>query len=279
MDTENTKFLKFKDISDANNKLLKIENSSNINSSAEDNVSSNTKDNTNSNTKDNIKNNNQKTKNNIDNLVVFKGKRNGIALNIDKTADFEDIKKSLTNKVIEAKTFFKGYKTSITFRGRKLTEDEEDELIEIIKTNTTMNIKFVKSEYGDESDKKLLNKIDNLFGEEGIQIENFCKFHYGALRSGQVLQFDGTVVIIGDVNPGSLIRANGNIVVLGQLRGVAHAGFSGNKNAFIAASHMVPSQLRIANIITRFPDENISSEKKPEYAYIEDNQIYVIPLG
>ncbi len=220
-----------------------------------------------------------KIEKNIDNLVIFKGKRNGISLNIDKYADFEDIKKSLTNKVVDASSFFKGYKTSITFRGRELTEDEEDELIQIIKTNTTMNIKFVKSEYIEDNDKKILNKIEVLFGEQGIQTENFCKFHYGALRSGQVLQFDGTVVINGDVNPGSLIRANGNIIVLGQLKGVAHAGFSGNRNSFIAAAHMSPSQLRIANIITRFPSQDKTVEKKPEYAYIYDNQIYVIPLG
>src|SRR5690606_18406440 len=74
------------------------------------------------------------------------------------------------------------------------------------------------------------------------------------VRSGQVLQVKGDVLLIGDVNPGGKIASTGDVYVLGRLKGIAHAGVNGNKQAIIAASYMKPTQLRIANHISRAPD-------------------------
>ena len=74
------------------------------------------------------------------------------------------------------------------------------------------------------------------------------------VRSGQVLEVIGDLLLVGDVNPGGKVIATGNIYILGNLLGIAHAGSKGDKNAVIVASYMKPNQLRIAHYISRAPD-------------------------
>src|SRR5699024_1960787 len=74
------------------------------------------------------------------------------------------------------------------------------------------------------------------------------------VRSGQVLDIEGDLLLIGDVNPGGEVRATGDIYILGKLYGIAHAGTKGNEEAVIAASYMNPNQLRISHYISRAPD-------------------------
>ncbi|WP_231685600.1 septum site-determining protein MinC [Phosphitispora fastidiosa] len=95
------------------------------------------------------------------------------------------------------------------------------------------------------------------------------------VRSGQSIRFDGNVVVMGDVNPGSEIVASGNIVVMGALRGVVHAGALGNETATVAAFKLQPTQLRIANHITRAPDGDYLTPEYPEIARIKDGVVVI----
>jgi septum site-determining protein MinC len=79
--------------------------------------------------------------------------------------------------------------------------------------------------------------------------------HQGPLRSGEHLQVEGSVLLLGDVNPGAQISAVRHVLVWGRLRGVAHAGRGGDDQATIVALQMRPLQLRIANAVARGPDE------------------------
>ena len=105
------------------------------------------------------------------------------------------------------------------------------------------------------------------------------------LRNGQVLDYDGNVVIIGDCHPGSEIRATGDITVWGVLGSIAHAGVKGNKEARIRALKMNAIQLRIANCYSRRPDGgNIpfiskSSTFTPEEARIVDDSIVLYKMA
>ena len=73
------------------------------------------------------------------------------------------------------------------------------------------------------------------------------------LRSGQVVRYPGSVVIMGDVNAGAEIIAEGDVVVWGSLRGMVHAGASGDEAATVCALHLAPTQLRLAGHIARSP--------------------------
>ena len=100
------------------------------------------------------------------------------------------------------------------------------------------------------------------------------KFHRGSLRSGQKLESEGSIVIIGDVNSGAEVMASDNIIVLGSLRGLAHAGAKGNKQAIIAAGLIDTVQIRIANIVKEI-DRDEEPLHKQSYVSVIDDQIVI----
>ncbi|HEY9783805.1 MAG TPA: septum site-determining protein MinC [Candidatus Obscuribacterales bacterium] len=98
------------------------------------------------------------------------------------------------------------------------------------------------------------------------------------LRSGQTVSHRGHLVIVGDVNPGAEVMAEGDITVWGALRGIAHAGITGNARSEIRALKLQPIQIRIANAIARSPDRpriNFDSSAGPETARVVDGKIKV----
>ena len=117
-----------------------------------------------------------------------------------------------------------------------------------------------------------LHSIRKTFEKE-IAISE-TKFHRGSLRSGQKMEVEGSLVIIGDVNSGAEIMASDNIVVLGALRGLAHAGAKGNKQAIIAAGLLDTVQIRISNLVKEIDrDEEIMH--KQAYVSIVDDKIVI----
>lgn len=86
-------------------------------------------------------------------------------------------------------------------------------------------------------------------------MQDNTKFFKGTLRSGQKISYNGHVVVLGDINPGAEIIASGNVLVMGVLRGMVHAGCDGDRSAIIAAIRISPMQLRIADTITRPPED------------------------
>jgi septum site-determining protein MinC len=99
------------------------------------------------------------------------------------------------------------------------------------------------------------------------------------IRSGQTLTHDGDLLLIGDVNPGGTILCTGDIYVMGALRGMAHAGMKGRHDAVIATSLMRPTQLRIADVVSRPPEEWISGDAAMEFAYLEEGQMQIDKLS
>ncbi len=93
---------------------------------------------------------------------------------------------------------------------------------------------------------------------EGIQAEPDSRnltIHRGTLRSGDHLQVEGSLLVLGDVNPGARVSAGGDVRVWGRLRGIAHAGQAGNTAARIVALQLRPLQLRIADAVARGPED------------------------
>lgn len=207
-----------------------------------------------------------------ENAVIFKGTREGIAVILDKDTSFEMIKYQLLKKIGDAAKFFDGYSSSLTFKGKELTDEQEDELVAIIRENTRLNISFVHTdpEFQAGSTPPDLPKMQKKY--------NVTKFYNGAVRSGQEIEFSGSVVIVGDVNPGGVVKAGGNIIILGALKGMAHAGAQGMDDAFVFALNMSPVQLRIGSHIARFPEDAKKGKSVPEYAYTEGGKIYVMQL-
>lgn len=94
------------------------------------------------------------------------------------------------------------------------------------------------------------------------------------IRSGVEIRHPGTVVIVGDVNPGGSIIANGDILVWGRLRGIVHAGAKGNSQSVIMTLQMEPTIIRIADQVARGP-EKPPAQFYPEVAYVMDRGIRI----
>ncbi len=189
-----------------------------------------------------------------------------ITLKINEKAKEEEIEKCLEEKIPELKKLYQDEKTPIFVTGKVLKTKEMEMVQSIIQKEIEVSIEF-------DSPKVLgLHGIKKAFVEEIESSET--KFHRGSLRSGKKIEFEGSLVIMGDVNRGAEIIAGENIVVLGTLRGMAHAGAKGNKKAFVAANEIDVAQIRIANVIKEMER---SEEEEPQttktYAYVKENEI------
>ena len=166
----------------------------------------------------------------------------------------------------QLKKIYKGEKTPIKIIGKVLKNKEIDEIEEIIKQVLDVGGEFdMPKEMG-------LHNIKKTFSQEVSTSET--KFHRGSLRSGQKLEDEGSLVIIGDVNSGAEVIAADNIVVTGALRGLAHAGAKGNKDAIIVAGKLDSVQIRIANIVKEI-DRDEEPLHKEAYVCINNNQIVI----
>ncbi|HEY8420665.1 MAG TPA: septum site-determining protein MinC [Thermoclostridium sp.] len=214
--------------------------------------------------------------------ISFKGTAEGLVIAIPEEMEIGQIMEQVARKVKAAEKFFRGAKLKVIYRGIKLSEEEEKELVDIMVQNSGVTIEGIRYE---EAPKQVEGeKPANISGMPIRRIffkeldEGRCKFVRGTVRSGTRILFEGNVVVIGDANPGSEIVAAGNIVVFGALRGMVHAGADGNREAFVAALKLAPTQLRIGDIITRCPDASDDSKIQPEIAVVRDGVIYVEPL-
>ncbi len=114
--------------------------------------------------------------------------------------------------------------------------------------------------------------------ESGTLSRNNALYVPQTVRSGQRIVHAGHIIVGGDVNAGAEVVAEGDILVFGVLRGLAHAGSQGNEQARIIAGRMRPQQIRIAGQIARAPEEAGYAgpgERLPEVARIENGAIQV----
>ena len=202
------------------------------------------------------------------NAISISIKKNQVIIKIDENAEQREIVSDLKKKIIELKNLYQDDKTPILITGKILKNREMDEIQSFIK-------KFINVQIDFDSPKVLgLHGIKKTFYKEVATSET--KFHKGSLRSGQRIEFEGSLVIVGDVNAGAEVIAGENIVVLGNLRGLAHAGAKGNKDAIIEASEIDAVQIRIADKVKEIEREEGEIHKVKTSAYIDDNDELIL---
>lgn len=213
--------------------------------------------------------------------VVLKSSPHGINLILDDSLPFADLLEEILKKFKDSDKFFKNARIALSFEGRELDEEEQFAIIELIEQNTSIDIVCVL-ERDELRDAYFAEKIKRFDDEQAGKTGEFYK---GTLRSGQVIECETSLIVLGDVNPGAKIIAKGNIVVLGSLRGNAYAGASGNDKSFIAALDMDPVQLKIGNVIGRSSDRGpfyaIKNRKRtlePQVAVAMNDSILIEPI-
>ena len=199
-------------------------------------------------------------------LNVFQ-RNNYVVIKINDAPDFEIIEKEMKRRVTQLKKLYKDdTKIPIRVIGKVLKNKEIEKIENIIKEILGVDVEFdMPRELG-------LSNIKRTFESEILTSET--RFHKGSLRSGQRLEEERSIVILGDVNSGAEVIASDNIVVLGTLRGLAHAGAKGNKGAIIAAGRLDTAQMRIANIVKEF-DREEEPLRKLVCAYVDGEKIII----
>lgn len=237
--------------------------------------------------------------------VTVKGWRNGLLLILPPDGAWSEVMVQVDAKLDEARarSFWRGAQTTFDCGARSLSAEEMTELSE--RVNRAYGLVPVAVVSQDDKtratgEKLGLNTHDTLpvvrkMVPESIEAEkplpaasaksvfypNNALYVPNTMRSGQRVVHDGHLVVCGDVNPGAEVMAGGDVVVLGTLRGLAHAGCYGDENARIVAGSLRSPQLRIASRIATSPDDGgklSSTARTPEVARIEEGEIVVFPL-
>lgn len=204
--------------------------------------------------------------------VNIKGTKSGIIVVMNNALPFDEIKEAVRAKFESTSSFFGDAMVAIGFEGKELTDLEKYEIIDIISETTNLNIICIAEDdpkLEERMNQSLINKLNELNHKTG-------QFYKGNLRNGQVMDFETSIIIIGNVYEGAQIVSKGNIIVLGELSGSAFAGAGGNPSSFVAALSMNPTQIRICDTIYKAPDKKKRFRKKygTQIAVCENGVIY-----
>jgi septum site-determining protein MinC len=206
-------------------------------------------------------------------LITIKGNRDGLHLFCQETALWSEVIAEIKERLTgEHRRFFEGASVIVEIGERNLSV-EEISMLWATFIECGIKIKGIKADT--EADSFSAEKQGSFPLEKEISDMEYISqkpvyIIKRNVRSGQNITFDGHVLVFGDVNPGAEIIASGFIMVMGSLRGIAHAGATGNEKAWVMAYRLQPTQLRIANCITRAPAEE---PQGPEIAKIHEGVI------
>lgn len=200
------------------------------------------------------------------NNISINLKKEAVIIKIDDNAPQRKIISELTKKLKDLKKMYQEEKTPIRVVGKVLTNKELEEIKKIIKKEIDVEVSF------DTPTTLGLHSITRSYKRDVGKSET--TFHRGSLRSGQKIEVEGSIVVIGDVNSGAEVIAADNIAVIGNLRGLAHAGAKGNQNAIIAASTLDAVQLRISNIVREI-DREEEGTRYHAFVYVDEDKIVI----
>jgi len=212
----------------------------------------------------------------MNNPVIIKGNKYGIVVVLDQEMKYEELREEIAKKFRDSAKFFDKAQMAISFEGRTLSNEEQRDILNIIAEETELHVVCII-----DNDVKKEEVFKKALDEKLMELSNTTgQFYKGNLRSGQVLESETSIIIMGDVNPGARIVSKGNIIVLGSLKGTVFAGATGNTNSFVLALDMNPVQIRIGDTIARSPDKpSKSAPKETKIAFLEEGNIYIEPLN
>lgn len=205
-------------------------------------------------------------------LVVMKSYPNGISIHLDSAADFTDILNEVAEKFQFSRKFFKDAKVAISIGGRTLSAEEERQIVQAISSNSDLKVICLmgNDEETESSFLKAIKQTDMITGEANV------RFLRGSLKDGDVIESEGSVVIVGDVVAGSSVIAGKDVIIIGSLEGEVYAGTDGDENHFIFSLKMEPQKCKIASIRYKVKQKGLFAKKEkvsPQMLYIKDNQI------
>ena len=216
--------------------------------------------------------------------VELKGFRDGMRLIIDPEASMEQIEQAIAERMANLGDSLSGLTMNMDLGSRSLDDEELIRFKNLLNENYGLEVKQIIGDAEDDSRRTeepqiagvpALHRDEHVYDQIAPPREE-TRFVRHTLRSGQAERaLEGNLVILGDVNPGAEVVAAGDIIVLGTLRGVAHAGALGDTSSIIFALNLLPTQLRIGRFITRPPAGQQRRRQKTEIARVLEDAIIV----
>ena len=211
--------------------------------------------------------------------VLIKSFSNGIALHLDAEMSFEDLLQEIAYKFSEARAFFGKASMALSIEERQVTGAEEIRILETIRQNSDLNIICIvgKDEATNKNFIRALAHMEKKLsgGEDG-------QFMKGSLKNREVLETENSIIILGDVYPGSAVISAKYIIILVGLYGEAYAGGNGQEGAFVAALEMEPERIKVGDFkykpATKQSKWGIRPKVQPKIAYVKNNKVVFEPL-
>jgi len=206
--------------------------------------------------------------------VLIKSFPHGITLILKDEVSFEDLLAEVSVKFAEAKAFFGKASMALAIEGRMLSDVEELRILDAIRKNSNLQIVCIVGR-DEDKDKNYVKALQQV--EQRLDCDGEGQFYKGSLKNGEVIETEGSIVILGDVYPGCAVISARNIIVLGGLYGEAYAGGNGQDNAYIVALEMEPERLKIGDFKYKYsgktPKWGIKTKIQPKIAYVKNKKI------
>lgn len=208
--------------------------------------------------------------------VSLKGTRDGLLITLGE-GEWDLVLADLERQLARpgAARFFRGAKVSVDLGARELSEHQRRQMDELL---AMYDIELEATLQAPTSSPRAVTPWydeTTIYTRRAGTLEALMIRR--TLRSGQIVQHPGPIVIFGDVNDGAEIIAAGDVLVFGRLRGLVHAGAGGDDHATIGALMLNPPQLRIGNYIARAPEDPKPKHRGPEMACVREGRIIVEP--
>lgn len=200
--------------------------------------------------------------------IIIKGVKEGLVFLLDDKCEFATLLDELQYKLEKThQQLLTGplVHVQVKLGTRQVTDDDKDRIKTVIRSQGNLMVQSV------ESDSVPVDSMQGM--QPNLQVLT------SIIRSGQTYEHDGDLLLIGDLNPGGTLLCTGDIYVLGALRGVAHAGIGGRTDVIIATSLMRPTQLRIADVISRPPEEWMTGDASMEFAFLSEGRMQIDKLA
>ncbi|MBD5460907.1 MAG: septum site-determining protein MinC [Lachnospiraceae bacterium] len=211
--------------------------------------------------------------------VLIKSYQNGISLILSDECSFEDLLHEIAARFSQARNFFGTARMALSIDGRTLDCTEELQVIDTIRQNSDLNIVCVigKDEPANQRFISAIEETDRRISPDGGE----GQFYKGTLKNNQTLETERSIVVLGDVYPGSTIISARDIIILGGLYGEAYAGGNGSDSHYVVALEMEPEKLKIGDFKYKSsakPKWGIRPKVQPKIAYVKNSRLVMEPL-
>lgn len=202
--------------------------------------------------------------------VIIKSFPSGITLRLNREIPFEKLLEEIGFKFSEARNFFGNANMALSLEGRQVSGTEELLIVEAIHSSCNLHILCIVERdetTGRDFAKALADLEKKNTGEEESQ------FFKGDLKDGDILETENSMILLGNVSPGSAVYSARNIIILGGLYGEACA------DGFVAALEMKPEKIKIGDFKYRPRSKKskwpgrITLKVQPKIAYVKNNRI------